>query len=244
MPDTNTITTYDNLALASIESITFFENSGDFGCFLDELSSLSMQNDQTEVDITGKGGRKIGTLKRDKSTTFSGVSALLSGDLLAAQTGGKYEIREAQKVAFREEITLGADPTTVTLSYDAAGPVGKEVDYVLKVVGAGVDKSTAIKQGAAPSATTFTYDPDTKTLTFDANTFVEGDTICVFYMRTVPATVIENSSEKFSKIGTAFIDVMAQDVCDNLYRVQLQIPRAQFSGTFTVDIGDYNSCAA
>lgn len=230
--------TYDNLALASVEAITFIEANGDFGCYLDEIQSVSIQNDQTDVDITGKNGRKIGTLKRDKSTTFSGVSALVSGDLLSAQTGGSYDVREKQRVAFREEIVL-TDPSKCVLKYDAdSGIVGKEIDYVVKVVGSGLNKKSALKQGAAASTTTFAYDPTTRTLSFADGVFKAGDRICVFYYRMVPATVIENSSETFSKTGVAFIDLMGQDVCDNLYRVQIQIPRAQFSGTFTIEVGD------
>lgn len=232
------ITTYDNLALCSVETITFVESNGNFGALIDEISSVSMQNDQTEVDITGKNGRKIGTLKRDKSTTFSGVSALLSGDLLSAQTGGAYAAKPLQTVDFREEITL-TDPTTATLKYEAnSGIEGKEVDFVIKVVGAGIDKSTALKQGVAVSDKTFTYDPETRTLTFAEGCFNENDLVCVFYKRLVPATVLTNSAETFSKVGTASIDLLAQDLCDNMYRVQFQIPRAQFSGTFTIDVGD------
>ena len=41
----------------------------------------------------------------------------------------------------------------------------------------------------------------------------------------------------FGKTLYVAVDCLATDVCDNEYKCQFIIPRAQFSGTFDIDMG-------
>ena len=81
----------NDLIWTSLETILGFElGTGNFLFKLDELQSATIANGQETTDITGKQGRKLGTLKRNKTMTISGNNGLISGGLLEMQTGGKW----------------------------------------------------------------------------------------------------------------------------------------------------------
>ena len=62
-----------DLIITSLETIRAFDiTSGNYLFELDELQNVSIAQGQEKVDITGKQGRKLSSMKRNKTMTISG----------------------------------------------------------------------------------------------------------------------------------------------------------------------------
>ena len=224
-----------DLTITSLETITGFDVvSGDFLFLLDELQNATIANTQDTQEITGKGGRRLNTLKRNKAVTVSGSNGMLSGGLMAVQVGSEF-VKKNTKVMWTDYLTVNASHTANTL-YVAVGTAGAEIDalYVKNSDGTLGDK---LVQDSAAAAGKFAYNPSSKTLTFHTD-ITEGTEVVVFYERQINGSVLENISDKYSKKATLYIDAMAEDKCANVYRVQFFIPKADFSGEFSFEMGD------
>ena len=80
----------NDIAITSLETISAFAiGTGNYMFTLDELQNATIANSQEKTDITGKNGRKLTSLKRNKTVVISGTNGLVSGGLLEMQTGGK-----------------------------------------------------------------------------------------------------------------------------------------------------------
>ena len=223
-----------DLIITSIETINAFNiTTGAYMFTLDELQNATISQSQETTDITGKNGRKLATLKRNKSVTISGSNGVISGGLLEMQTGSEFE-NKTTEVLWTDYLTV--TDAAATTSYIAVGTTGAEIEalYIKNTDGTLGDELT---QGDAVASGVFTYDPDSKTLAF--YTDVEDDTdIVVFYKRNITADVLENDSETYSGKCTLYIDILAEDKCANVYRVQFYIPKADFSGEFSFEVSD------
>ena len=222
-----------DLIITSVETITGFDMvTGDLRFVLDELQNVSIANTEEKEDITGKGGRKLSSLKRNKGVTISGTSGLLSGGLMELQTGGTFENKTAE-VMWADYITVSSNAATTT--YTAIGTSGAEIEelYIRNADGTLGDK---LEQDTAAASGKFAYAPATKALTFSGIT--DNTEIVVYYKRHIQADVLDNNSDSYSEKATLYIDAMAEDKCNNLYRVQFFIPKADFNGEFTIEMGD------
>lgn len=222
-----------DLIITSVETITGFDMvTGDLRFVLDELQNVSIANTEEKEDITGKGGRKLSSLKRNKGVTISGTSGLLSGGLMELQTGGTFENKTAE-VMWADYITVSSNAATTT--YTAIGTSGAEIEelYIRNADGTLGDK---LEQDTAAASGKFAYTPATKALTFSGIT--DNTEIVVYYKRHIQADVLDNNSDSYSEKATLYIDAMAEDKCNNLYRVQFFIPKADFNGEFTIEMGD------
>lgn len=222
-----------DLIITSVETITGFDMvTGDLRFVLDELQNVSIANTEEKEDITGKGGRKLSSLKRNKGVTISGTSGLLSGGLMELQTGGTFENKTAE-VMWADYITVSSNAATTT--YTAIGTSGAEIEelYIRNTDGTLGDK---LEQDTTAASGKFAYAPATKALTFSG--IADNTEIVVYYKRHIQADVLDNNSDSYSEKATLYIDAMAEDKCNNLYRVQFFIPKADFNGEFTIEMGD------
>ena len=68
-----------DITITSLDTITAFNvTSGNYLFTLDELQNVTLAQGQEQTEITGKQGRKLSTLKRNKTVTVSGTNGLLS----------------------------------------------------------------------------------------------------------------------------------------------------------------------
>ena len=223
-----------DIVITSLETITAFDiTTGSYLFTLDELQSASIAQGQEKVDITGKQGRKISSLKRNKTVTVSGANGMLSSGLVEMQTGGKFE-NKATEVSWVDFLTVDASHEAAT-NYKAIGTAGAEITelYILETVGT---VRQSLEQAATAAAGKFAYDPSTKKLTFHTDV-PEGAQIAVYYKRKITADVLSNESDKYSKKCELFIDCVGEDKCANVYHVQFHIPKADFNGEFTLEFG-------
>lgn len=224
-----------DLALTSIETITAFEvSTGAYKWTLDELQNATIDQTQDTQEVTGKGGRILNRLKRNKAVTISATNGLVSGGLLETQTGGEFE-NTLTKVMWTDYTTVNAAHKAIT-TWTAVGTAGAEIKalYIRNTNGSLGEK---LEQAAAAADGKFIYTPANKELGFYDNV-AENTEIVVFYERQIQADVLTNESDKYSGKATLYIDAMAEDNCANVYHVQIYVPKADFSGEFSLEFGD------
>lgn len=224
-----------DLTITSLETITAFDiQTGNLKFVLDELQNASIANSEEKVDITGKNGRKLSSLKRNKSVTVSGTNGMLSSGMLSAQTGSDLA-HKSTEVMWTDYLTVGTG-NKATTSYKAVGTTGAEIEELwLKTADGTLDK--ALTQAASAAEGKFAYSPTTKELSFNTDV-AAGTEIVVYYKRKISADVIENKSDVYSSKVMMYIDAMGEDKCGNVYRVQFYFPKADFSGEFSIDLGE------
>lgn len=225
----------NDITITSLETINAFDIvTGAYKFTLDELQNATIAQTQERVDITGKQGRKLNSLKRNKAVTVSGTNGLVSGGLLELQVGGEFE-NKVTTVMWTDYLTVASNAATT--SYKAVGTAGNEIESVYiknedGTLGQPLTQDTAVAEGK------FTYTPDTKALAFNDGEIADGTEIVVFYMRQIQADVLENMSDKYSGKCALYIDAFAEDKCANVYRIQFYIPKADFNGEFSFEMGE------
>lgn len=225
-----------DITITSLETITAFDIvTGAYRFTLDELQNAKIANTQDKTDITGKGGRKLNSLKKNKAVVISGTNGLVSGGLLELQTGSEFKDMDKAPVQWTDYLVITGNATTT--SYKAVGTVGNEIETVYIKNDDGT-LGVALTQDAAVASGKFTYDPTTKALAFNEGDYEDGTEIVVYYTRNIQASVLENISDVYSEKCKLYIDAFGEDKCSNVYRIQFYIPRADFSGNFDFDLGD------
>lgn len=225
----------NDITITSLEVITAFDiATGNYKFTLDELQSATISQSQDKTEITGKQGRKLATLKRNKAVTISGTNGMVSGGLLELQTGGTFE-NKTTEVLWTDYLTVTDDGATTT--YVATGTTGNEIDavYIKNTDGT---LGEVLEQNSSVSAGKFTYTPGTKKLAFNTDEIADGTEIVVYYKRKIKADVLENLSDTYSGKCALYIDALAEDKCSNVYRIQFYIPKADFNGEFSFEMGD------
>lgn len=226
-----------DITITSIETITAFGvTDGAYLWTLDELQNATISQSQETTDVTGKAGRKISTLKRNKAVSISATNGLLSGGLLESQTGGEFE-NKATEILWTDTLTVKS--AAATTSWVAVGTEGAEIEalYIRNADGTLGDMLT---QAADVEAGKFTYNPETKALAFHTDV-ADNTEIVVYYKRTITADVLVNDSDKYSGRAALYIDAMGEDKCSNVYRIQIFIPKADISGEFSLEFGESQS---
>lgn len=226
----------NDLTITELHSIMCFDLSSEAHLFtLDELQTAKIANTQDKQDITGRGGRKLNSLKRNKAVVVSGTNGLVSAGMLAVQTGSEFVSKDSTPVKIADILTV-SNGTAIT-SFKAVGTAGNEIErvYVRNEDGS---RGKELIQNDTVGEGKFTYNPDTKTITVFTDDVKDGTEIIVYYFRNVAGAVVENISDVYSTKCKMYIDAWAEDACGNGYRVQFYIPKADFSGNFDIDLGD------
>lgn len=225
--------TIADLAITSLETITAFEASnGDYLFTLDELQNATISQSQESTDITGKAGRKLSTLKRNKTFTISASNGLVSTGLLAAQTGGT--VTDGMSVVnWSEELSVTSN--SATLTYSATGTAGAEIKHLFKKEADGT-LGAELTQDATAAAGKFAYNASTKALTFYNSDNVSE--IFVIYDRQVAAKQLTVDDDIADVKAEIFVDAIAEDKCANQFHVQIHVPKADISAEFSLDMGD------
>lgn len=226
---------FPDLTITVLDTITAFDiTDGSYLFTLDELQSASIAQSQDKVVITGKHGRKLNSLKRNKAVTISGSNGLVSGGMLAMQTGGDFE-QKTTTVRYTDYIKVSGNAATTT--YKAIGTIGAEINE-LYVKNANGTAGQPLKQGNTVDTNVFTYDAETKALAFKESDIADGTEIVVFYDRKIEAAVLENYSDTYSCKASLYVDCTCEDTCGNEYHGQFYFPKADFDGNFTFEMGD------
>lgn len=223
-----------DITITSLETITAYSLTGDYRFTLDELQKGTIANTQEKQDITGKMGRKLSSIKKNKGVTISGDNGMVSGGLMAAQVGNQF-VEGATEVLFTDYLVVKSNKAAT--SYKAVGTAGNEIATVyIRNDNGTIGK--AYTQDATAKAGKFAYAPDTKEITFNTGEVADGTEIVVSYKRKVEAFVLENAADHYSEKLMLYVDAMGEDKCGNVYRVQFYLPKADFNGEFSLEMGD------
>lgn len=225
--------TLADLTPTSVETITAFDMNGDFLFTLDELQSVTIGHSEDTVEITGRQGRLLNTLKRNKAVTLSGNNGMVSMGMLGAQIGADVTSGNVTYL-HNERLTVNSNKANTT--YKAVGTAGKEIIAVRLMNGDAL--GTVMEQAATVAAGKFTYNPTSKLLTFNEGELPDGTEIAVFYNRKVKANTLTNPSDKYGYKAEIFLDVIMEDMCSKVYRVQFHFFRMDFNGTFDLEFGE------
>lgn len=231
----NSMINVADISITALDTITAYDLAGEPRFVLDELQNAQISNTQERQDITGKGGRRLNTLKRNKAVTISGTNGLVSGGLMEAQTGSAFEHKTSTPVAWIDYLTVRSNAATT--SYKAVGTAGAEITG-LYVKAADGTIGTKLEQAATAAAGKFAYAPATKALTFNEGQLADGTEIVVYYTRNIAGNVVTNDSTKYSEKLQLYVDATGEDMCGKVYHIQFYIPKADFSGDFDIDLGD------
>ena len=233
-----------DITITSLETITAFDiANGDHLWTLDELQNATISNTEETSDITGKQGRRLNTLKLNKSATISGTNGLISSGLMSSQTGAT-QTTDYTDIMWPEFVTVSNN--TATISYVAVGTAGDEIGSVYVCTGNNT-LGTKFEQVAGSTTLTtgkFHYTPNAVgsttggTLTFYTGDIANGTEVAVYYKRHISAQIVENNTNEYAKKVTLYVDAFGEDVCNNVYRIQFYIPRASFNGNFDIAMGD------
>lgn len=222
-----------DIAITSLETISCFEIGTGLPLFImDELQNATIANSEDKQDITGKQGRKLTSLKRNKAVTVSGTNGMLSGGMLELQTGCKFE-NKTTEVQWIDYLTVNGNAAMT--NFTAVGTTGAEISHILIKDEKGVPEKQ-LTQSTEAGETTFAYNPASKAITFSG--VEDGTEIIVYYKRKIAANVLENMSDSYSGKCMMYIDAFGEDKCANVYHVQIFIPKADFSGNFEFAMGD------
>ena len=234
-----------DILITSLETITAFDVvTGAYKFTLDELQSASIAQTEEKTDLTGKGGRKLSSLKRNKAVTISGNNGIVSGGLLELQTGGKFE-NKATEVMWTDAGLSVNGSHKATTSFTAVGATGKEIAglYIRNndgTLGAALEQ---VASAGSVASGKFAYDPSTKEITLYSDV-EEGKELVAYYNRNITADVLDNKSDNYSGKCTLYIDAIGEDKCANIYHLQFFIPKADFNGEFTFEMGDNQTVQA
>lgn len=222
------------LVITEVAQITAFNNAGELEFIMDEVQNGTINNTQEKTDVTGRNGRKIASLKKNKAVTVSATNGVLVGGALAAQTG-----TEVEQGTFKVRITdvMTVQGNTCKTSRAAVGVTGAEIGTVY-LKNANGSLGTKLEQDAEAAEGTFKYDPATQEISVSG--IADGTELVAFYDAEVDSAKISNDSEKYSKVLKLYIDVVLQDSCDVEYAGQVIIQRADVSGEFELSLGGDN----
>ena len=224
----------NKLIITEVAQITAFNNAGELEFIMDEVKDGTISNSQEKTDITGRNGRKIASLKKNKAVTVSATNGVLVGGALAAQTGTEVE-QGTFKVRITDVITITGNEGTT--SKKAVGTLGSEIG-TLYIKNANGSLGEKIEQDATTSSGKFAYEPSTNKITTTGLT--DGTEVVAFYDVEVESAKISNDSEKYSKVLKLYIDIVMQDQCDVEYAGQIIINRADVNGEFELSLGGDN----
>jgi len=228
-----------DLTITSLDEIRGYDIvTGDYLFTLDELQDATIANSEDRVDITGKNGRLLNSLKRNKSVTISGTNGLINSALMALQIGKNQETKDTVIDWVEDGVKVLASSTTANTTYKAYGAEGSEIKeiYIKNSDGTLGDKLTQDTDDPV-AGKTFNYTVGTKQIDFASGQFTKDAELCIFYKRKINGTVVENISDNYSKKCVLYIDATGEDKCGNEYRVQFYIPKADFNGTFDLALG-------
>lgn len=203
---------------------------------LEDMQDFTLNATQEKTALTGKNGRVIGYKKQNKGASGEGTYGMVSAGLMKAQTGG--EITSSDELKIKKSELKKVSGATVTTDATAVGTAGSEIGFIKVLADNGAVVKT-YEQDTTASATKFAYDPTTKTITLPTGdgAIADGTNIVYAYERTVSGTKVTDPSDTFSEVREVWIHCFGTDACDNEYYIAIYIPRADFSGEFSLALG-------
>ena len=205
---------------------------------LDDLKTINVQNDQTDVYSSGGVGNSYITAhSHSKRTTGTATAATHKNSVLGLITGTDVVTGTATVPINGELITVTSDASTS--EYTAVGTAGSEIIGLFEYNSDGSLGDELTQIAATPTSGSFVYTSGTKGFAFFASEFANTTQLIAFYEATADATTqtITNDSGTFSKIVRIEMDSLVQDVCTgDEFAAKLIIFKAKMNGSWGLDL--------
>ena len=236
---------FDRILIENVERVFWYTpGTNDLLAIFDQPKNYTLENTVDITNIPGKKQVTLGSLERNKATTFTFSDAYVMASAISGQTGG--EIISAStdnkiKVPWYETIQItsstesetvqvpNTDPETqeetpniektsytVSLEYVPVGVQGSEVEQIYKANADGSQGEKFLSTAESTvGETTFIVKATEQTLKLPAGAFEVGDTVIVAYEREIDTGMkITNSAENTSSTVRCVVDVLGADVCN------------------------------
>ena len=226
-----------DLIITSLETIDAFDTNDNYLWTLDDLSQAQIQNTEDTEDVTGRNGRLLATLKKNKGVTISGTNGVISGGMMATQVGNKFTTG-SKKVRVTEYITVDTTASTGNFDSNTLTLANGGVYAVKKIANDGTTTDLT-KIASTETLATGQYQVAAAGITFFAGDISNGQVLIVIYDKTVTGSEVSNiaDGEHYADTVKLYINAFAEDRCSKIYKIQFYIPKAEFSGAFDIDMG-------
>lgn len=230
----------NDLIITSLETIDAFDLNDKYLWTLDELTATTIQNTEDSEDVTGKSGRLLASLKRNKGVTITGTNGVISGGLMATQTGGEFKSGN-KNVRVTDVVTV--DTTAGTGNFDATTnklTLANTNVFVVKTVAQdGTETEYTLDDSTETGVAAGKFKRDATGITFHANEITNGTVLTILYEKSVSARSVDNiaDGEHYAKTAKLYINAFAEDRCGKIYKIQFVIPKGTFSGAFDIEMG-------
>lgn len=198
---------------------------------LEDCLTTGIDMSAEKVYTMGKGGAYITGFGHSRRVPVTIQHGYPTSEILTIQSGQDVVIGENTNVMKVEKLTIATD--SATTSFTALGDAGAELGAIWVLDSSG-GFNTQLTQAVAASATEFTYDSGTKTITTSGLT--DGDEIMVAYNYTADATAqtIKFDADVFAGNKKVVMTGIAVDNCsDKHYKAQLIFRKMSISDNFT-----------
>lgn len=219
----------------------FSDATGEALWSITQIKDASLNMTSETADVTDAIGSIITQFNRSKNAEFSASNAVWDLGLSAAQFGHEKQIAgTGTKIRVPMYEQLAVSGGKIVLSHIPAGTAESEIKYIYALNN---DSTLGTKYtlGSAVSATEFTLNAATKTITVP--TGVTGN-IAVFYdYDAEDAVMLENNASEFPTTGKFVLEVIGKDICDKTatYVAYIVFPNAKLKTdmdmSFTTDGG-------
>lgn len=227
-----------DLIITSLETIDAFDLSDNYLWTLDELTQTTVQNTEDSEDVSGKGGRLLSSLKRNKGVTITGTNGVISGGLMATQVGGKFK-NGTKKVRITEYVTVDTTASTGNFASNVLTFANAGV-AVVKITNNDGTITEITKDGTTgESVAAGKFKATASAITFATGEVTNGMVLTIIYDKEVTAYSIDNISdgEHYAQTCKLYITGFGEDRCGKIYKFQIYVPKGQFSGAFDIDMG-------
>ena len=205
---------------------------------LDDLKTCGISNEETVVySMGGVGNPYINGFSHSKRATGNMSAATFKNEVMALITGTNASIGAVTVPVNNEVRTVNTNATTSVQT--AVGTADAEFVGVYPYNEDGT-RGDKLAQVATVTATgEYSYDSGTKTLTFFAGDFNDGEEVTLFYNATTDAeaNTVTNETTTFAKTVRIELDTLVQDACSGEeYAAKLIIFKAKIQGSFAFDL--------
>ena len=232
---------FDKYSISSIDSIVGFDIATKECLFiLDEIQDATLEGDAEVVWATGREGRRLSALKRNKTCSISANNGFIVGGLLAQTIGDANPVTDVENPTIRmpafERVQV-ATAGEVQTAFTAVGTAGNELGWIYMANRDG-SQGRRFAQAAVASADAFAYDPATRRITLPTGVFSVGDVVIIFYEYMTRGRKYSNRSDAYAQDAYLVCDIMVKDVCDGtMQHSKLVMPRVTISDTFSFSFG-------
>ena len=204
------------------------------------IQDATLEGDAEVVWATGREGRRLSALKRNKTCSISANNGFIVGGLLAQTIGDANPVTDVENPTIRmpafERVQV-ATAGEVQTAFTAVGTAGNELGWIYMANRDG-SQGRRFAQAAAASADAFASDPATRRITLPTGVFSVGDVVIIFYEYMTRGRKYSNRSDSYAQDAYLVCDIMVKDVCDGtMQHSKLVMPRVTISDTFSFAFG-------